>query len=306
MGFWGFLAVLANVFLSFLLWSLSWFVLLRGAGIPVRWGKVLFPMLAGAAVSYLTPSAYFGGEPVRAYWVAKEAGVAMAHAMAPVMVERLLSGFSLLFFAAIGGFFVFLSPSTSGAVKAAVGLALGGMAVLLILGILSFAHHWRWLSRLFKALSRLIPWRGVFLRLAASTAVMEYQIHRVFAFRIGHVLASLFFQLGLVFLNYIRPQMFFYFAKQALFTFPQLSLFFTLNLFINAFLWATPGGLGLTDGGRAGVFKLFGVSFPTALAYNVLFRFVEMLQVGIGVLVLLRRGLSLSSGQAVEEKKEAK
>lgn len=309
-GFLGLLAVVGDVALSFLAWTLSWFVLLRGAGIKVRWRKVLSPMLAGSAVTYLTPSAYLGGEPVRAYWVAKEAGVGMAHVMAPTMVERLLGGISLLFFASIGGFFALLSPTASSATKGAVALGLVVMTIFLLLGMISFARNLQWLSRGLRALGRLIPWRGVLHRLAGSASVMEEQIYQVLSHRLGHVLGSFLLQLVTVFLTYIRPQIFFYFTKQVLFTFSELSLFFTLNVFINAFIWLTPGGLGLTDGGRAGVFRLLGLSLSSAFAYNVLFRFVELIQVSLGVYLLLRRGvLSWRFGQIrveVEGKKENK
>lgn len=306
----GFLAVVGDVVLGFFAWTLSWFLLLRGAGIKVRWRRVLSPMLAGSAVTYLTPSAYLGGEPVRAYWVAKETGVSMAHVMAPTMVERLLGGVSLLVFAAIGGFFALLSPTTSLATKGAIALGLGVMTVLLLLGIISFAFDLQWLSRALKALGRVIRWRGILTRLAGSASVMEEHIYQLLSHRLGHVLGSFIMQLVTVFLTYIQPQIFFYFAKQMLFNFVQLSLFFTLNVFISAFVWLTPGGIGLADGGLAGVFQLLGLPLSSALAYDVLFRFVGLIQVGLGIYVLLRRGLlSWRFGRLsveVEEKDKSK
>ncbi len=290
-GVGGLLAVVGNVALSFFAWTLSWFLLLRGAGIALPWKKVLSPMLAGSAVTYLTPSAYVGGEPVRVYWVAKETGVSLARVAATVLVERLLAGVSLLAFLALGGFFAFISPTMAPADKGAVGLGLGLMALFWVLGLVAFLGNRRWLSRSLGALGRWVPGRGAWARLAQSAAAMEHQIHQVFARCPGHALAALLLQLLTVFLTYIRPQMFLYFARQALFTFPQLSLFFTLNVFIGAFLWLTPGGLGLADGGRAGVFRLLGIPVSSAFAYNLLFRFVEFIQVGLGLYLLMRQGL---------------
>jgi len=287
----GFLAVVGDVVLGFFTWTLSWFLLLRGAGIKVRWRRVLSPMLAGSAVTYLTPSAYLGGDPVRAYWVAKEVGVSMAHVMAPTMVERLLGGFSLLFFAAIGGFFALLSPTASWVTKGAIALGLGVMTVLLLLGTISFAFDLQWLSRALKALGRLIRWRGILTRLAVSASVMEEHIYQLFPHHPVHVLGSFIMQLVTVFLTYIQPQIFFYFTKQKLFTFPQLSLFFTVTVLVNAFVWLTPGGIGLADGGLAGAFQLLGLPLSSALAYDLLFRFVGLIQVSLGVYILLREGL---------------
>lgn len=302
----GFLTIVGNVTLSFLSWTLSWQVLLRGAGIPVRWRQVLSPMLAASAIAYITPSAYLGGEPMRVYWLARRTGVSMARITATVMVERLFAGISLLAFAAMGGFFAVLSPAVPWTDKGALALGLGLMGVALALGVVSFARNLRWLSRFFWALARVIRWRGTLARLAQSAAEMENQIYQVFAHRLGHALVSLFLQIVTVFLTYIRPQVFFFFTKQTLFTFPQLSLFFTLNVFISAFLWVTPGGLGLTDGGRAGVFKLLGITMASAFAYNILFRFVEMLQVGLGLYLLVRQGLLRWQRGRIEVKVEKK
>lgn len=290
-GAWGFLTVVANEALSFLAWVLSWSILLRGAGIFLPWKKVLSPMLAAAAVTYLTPSAYFGGEPVRVYWVAKETGRSLAHVTATVVVERLFAGASLLAFAGIGGFFAFLSPTLSLTDKGAMGLGFVLMAAFLALGVVSFTGHRQWLSRSLRALGRLIPWRGTLARLSVSAAEMENQIHQVFSRCPGHALIALVLQLVTVFLHYIRPQVFLHFTNQPLFGFSQLSLFFTLNVFIGAFLWLTPGGLGLADGGRVGVFKLLGISLPSAFAYSILFRFVEFIRVGIGLYLLMQQGL---------------
>ncbi len=287
----GFAAVVGNALLSFLTWSLSWYVLLRGAQIPVRWTQVLPPMLAASAVTYITPSAYLGGEPVRVYWLAKATGTSLPHVSATVLVERLLAGLSLLAFASIGGFFALFSKTMPLADKGAIALGLGTMAFLLALGVISFSRNFQWLSRSLRVLAKMVRWRGILSRLATSAADMETQIYQVFVHRLGHALLSLFLQLVTVFLTYIRPQIFFYFTKQTLFTFPQLSLFFTLNTFISAFLWITPGGLGLTDGGRAGVFKLLGINIASAFAYTVLFRFMEMIQVGCGLYLLLSQGL---------------
>lgn len=290
-GGWGFLAALGNVFFSFFFWGLSWFFLLRGAKVSLPWRRVWPPMLAASAVTYLTPSAYLGGEPVRVYWVAKETGISFARITATVMLERLFAGISLLAFASLGGFFAFLSPSVSPANKGALALGLCLMAVFMALGVASFTKNRQWLSRGLRVLGRLVPWRGALLRLAESASEMENQIYEVFAHRLGHALAALLFQLLSVFLNYLRPQLFLYFTRQNIFTFPQLSLFFTFNVFISIFIWLTPGGLGLADGGRAGVFQLLGVPVSSAFAYNVVFRFVEFVQVAVGLALLMRQGL---------------
>ncbi len=290
-GVGGGLAVVATVFLSMLTWALSWYALLRGAGLPVPWPRTVSPLLVGFAVTYLTPSMYIGGEPVRAHWVARDRGIPMARVLATVIVERILSGFSVLAFASIGVVLTLASPAVSLADKGTVGIALGTLALLLVGALVLLAREVRWISRFLRWLARHVPGRERLLRAAGHAAEMEAEIHRAFTLYRGHTLVAFTLQLLTVFLSYIRPQVFFYFTQRDLFSFPQLSLYFTLSLFVNAFLWITPGGFGTTDGGRVGVFSLLGVPLSAAMAFNVLYRLVDLILVGIGVQLLVRRGL---------------
>jgi uncharacterized protein (TIRG00374 family) len=287
----GFLAVVGSGVASVLTWSLSWYVLLRGAGIAAPWRRTVPPMLAGFAITYLTPSMYLGGEPVRAYWVAKDQSVPMARVMATVVVERILAGFSVLAFASIGAVFAVVSPQFAAVVKQSIAVGLGGLALLLVVGLVSMTRRGRWLSRLMTWLARFLPGRAKLVRAADRVAEMEGEMHRAFSHYLGHTALAFGFQLLTVFLNYIRPQIFFYFTQRALFTFPDLSLNFTLSVFVNAFLWVTPAGFGITDGGRVGIFTLLGVPASAGVAFNVVYRFVDLLIVGLGVHFLLRRGL---------------
>ncbi len=294
----GFLAVVAGVVGSVLTWSLGWYALLRGAGIVTPWRRTVSPMLAGFAVGYLTPAMYLGGEPVRAYWVAKDQGIPMARVMATVVVDRILAGLSVLAFASIGAVFAITSPQFAPVVKQAIALGLGGLALLLLVGLISLTRHGRWLSRVVAWFARFLPGRAKLLRAAEQVAEMEAEIHRAFTHYLGYTALAFFFQLVTIFLHYLQPQIFFHFTQRSLFTFPQLSLYFTLSVFVNAFLWITPAGFGITDGGRVGIFTLLGVHPSGAVAFNVVYRFAELLVVGIGVYLLLRRGLlSLRRGR---------
>lgn len=290
-GLWGFLAVVGNVVCALVAWLLSWAILLRGAGIVVPWGSLTSALIAGYSVSYLTPSMYLGGEPVRAYLVAKRSGVPMARVMATVVVERLLAGVALLLFASLGGFFALVSPKLTLADKRAVGIAIGVMAAFLFLGIFSFARNFQWISRLIRLLSRVLPGRGRLLRAAARVQETEQEIYHAFTKRLCYTGLAFLFQILTVFFNYLRPQVFFYFAQNKLFSAPQLSLYFTLNAFLTAFLWITPGGMGVAEGGRMGIFSLLGIRPAGALAYSVLYRFVELCFVALGIYLLLNRGL---------------
>ncbi len=290
-GWAGFLAAWGSVLLGLLFWAMSWSALLRGAGLEVPFRRLFSPLLAGFAITYITPSAYLGGEPVRAYWVAKDHGFSMTQVMATVVVERLLAGVAVLLFFSVGGVLVLTQPGVSSADKYAIALGLGTMAFFILLGVWAVARKAHWLSSLLRALGRLIPMRGWLARAAAKVAETEAEIHQAFTYYLPFTVLSFLFQLLGVLVTYLRPQLFFYFTQRALFSFAELSLYFTLSTFINAFLWISPGGLGLTDGGRVGVFTLLGVPASAGMAFNVVFRLAETLTAGLGVMLLVRRGL---------------
>jgi len=291
MGVVGFAAVVLSVVASMVAWSLSWYALLRGAGIAVPWHRTVAPLLAGFAVTYVTPSMYIGGEPVRAHWIARDQGVPMARVMGTAIVERIVSGFSMLAFASIGAVFTVASPQISLADKGAIGIALGALAVLLVVALVPFTQNRHWISRFVSWIARYLPGRQRLLRAARHVAEMEDEIHRAFTRYRGYTLLAFACQVVSIFFHYIRPQIFFHFTQRALFTFPQLSLYFTLSLFVNTLLWFTPGGFGVTDGGRVMIFTLLGIPASGGVAFNVVFRFVDLILVGIGAQLLVRRGL---------------
>jgi uncharacterized membrane protein YbhN (UPF0104 family) len=94
------------------------------------------------------------------------------------------------------------------------------------------------------------------------------------------------------FLVYMRPQVFFYFSTNHTFDFTQLSLLFTLNIMISFFLWITPGGLGTGEAASIGIFALVGVGRAEAVAFSLMFKFVELLLVGVGLFYLFNKGIS--------------
>jgi len=287
----GALAVLGSVILSMAFWSLSWFALLYGAGLTTSWPSLFAPLLAGYAVTYITPSAYLGGEPVRAYWVARLRRVPMAQVMGTVVVERILAGVAVLLFVCLGGFVALTQPGVSRGDRYAVALGLAVMAAFLGLGVAAVIRQAHWLSAFLRWLGRGMRFRGWLARAAARVAETETEVHRAFSQYLPMTALSFLLQLLGVFVSYMRPQLFFFFTGRDLFTFAQLSLYFTLSTFINAFLWVSPGGFGLTDGGRVGVFTLLGISPSGAMAFNLVFRFAEMLVAGVGLFLLVRQGL---------------
>lgn len=191
------------------LWAASWAALLWTAGISVRLGTVFGAALAGYAVSYLTPISYLGGEPVRAWLIARRTGCNLSVLAGTLVWDRILAGLSLLSLALVGGGLALPLLSPSFRVWVSAGLVALGLAV--ILGALSFAAGWGWLSRILRNLARL----GGRLRTRAErwvqkVAEMEHTMHHTFHQHFGTVLLAFLLQLLSCVCHYLRP--FFYFA----------------------------------------------------------------------------------------------
>ncbi len=291
LGWWGFLAVFGDVVFALLFWILSWRVLLSALGIRPRWTRLIGSLASGFAVSYLTPSAYLGGEPVRVMLVG-EGETPITEITATVVVERILAAVSTILFASIGGFFVIVSPNIAYFTKKVLLVSLGGLLLFSFFVLWAFVRNYRLLSRAFFALASLFPRTGFFTRAARKICEVEETAHRVLSRRPLYALLAFAFQSLAVFCNYMRPQIFFGVGQKTWLTFPQLSLYFSINVIISSFFWITPAGVGIAEGGRMAILGLVGIPSERAVAFVLTFRFLELLFVGVGISYLVHRGVS--------------
>ena len=119
----------------------------------------------------------------------------------------------------------------------------------------------------------------------------EDEIYEAFTRHWKGTLLAFLIQSLATFFVYMRPQVFFHFSAHTTFSFPQLSLLFTLNIMLSFFLWITPGGLGTSEAALIGIYKLVGVGKEGAVAFSLVFKFVELLFVVVGLTYLFNRGL---------------
>jgi len=126
------LSVEAVIFLGF---ALRWRMLLRSLGADVPLRRLMGVRVAGLAVGTLTPGAKLGGEPLRAYLIARD-GVPGGPAIASVAVDRALELVANLVFAvAYCALFALRDRATAGRALVVVllsGAAFAGATVLLV------------------------------------------------------------------------------------------------------------------------------------------------------------------------------
>ncbi len=294
LGALGILSVLANVFLSMTFWVLCWWVILRSYGIRLPMRSIIGARLAGYAVSYLTPTLYFGGEPVRALLIVGRSDAPTTRIFATIVLERFLGGLSMIVFVLMGSFYALTSPQIPWSERKLLASAVGFVTFWILIGLINFAGNFKWISRIIRLLGKpFARWKDALARAAVKVSETEDEIFHAFTVHWRGTLVAFLLQTAATFFVYIRPQCFFLFSIGLHFTFPQLSLIFAFTIMLSFFLWITPGGLGTAEAALVGVFALVipTITSPGVVAYSLIFKFAESIFVAIGMTYLARRGI---------------
>jgi len=294
LGLYGALLSGLNVAAMVLGWVWSWKILLNAYGLFPSWRLMLRAILGGYTLSYLTPSMYFGGEPLRIYLLSKELGASATQVTASVVIWKLLEGFSLVTFVLMGSVNGVLSGALGGRqeVFIAVGnaLLLGGWAVV-AWGVLTKRF---WASGFCGVLARRFPvGRARLERLKDWLFHAETDIHEAFSTHTSATIKALVLCFLVTFSTYMRPWIFFHFSAELDLDFRQLSFIFALFFFLSTFLWLTPGGIGISELGLMGIFGLVeGRILPAdAVAYSLTIKGMELMFVAVGLFILVHFGL---------------
>lgn len=294
LGWLGCLALAADYLLTFFFWALTWRIILRAYGIAAPWQSVLRALVSGYTVSYLTPSMYFGGEPVRVYVFSKEIGLPQPRLYATVLVAKLLEAVSLILFVLLGVFYaLFAGGNLSSVQRDSLFYGAIFFSFWVFLGVLNFTLNLGLATRLIRQLRRLLPWKGALAKAEEKVAEVEREIRQ--AFRQSSKLPATVLALSTSFvanlLIYLRPQIFFYFTQEKIFSLANLSLIYALSVVVAALFWITPGGIGIAEGGWIGILTLVGIGKAGAVAFALMLKGFELTFVILGVSLLMEFGL---------------
>lgn len=309
LGFLGMLSVLGNVLISMTFWILCWWVILRSYGVQLPLRSIIGARLAGYAVSYLTPTLYFGGEPVRAMLVVGKSDAPTTRIFATIVVERFLGGLSMIAFILVGSFYALSSPQIPWPERRLIAFVVGFVTFWILVGLVDFAGNLKWISRIIRLLGKpFARWKSALERAAHKVSETEDEIHCAFTKHWKGTLVAFLLQTVATFFVYTRPQFFFYFSKGLPFTpaglpltVPQLSLIFTFTIMLSFFLWITPGGLGTAEAALVAVFALVIPAATSAgvVAYSLTFKLAESIFVAIGMIYVTKRGIQYMRSRTV-------
>lgn len=303
LGIWGYLSLVAIAFLTMVCWASSWWVILRAYGIHVSWWTTWWARLSGFAITYLTPSMYFGGEPASVFLIVREHGGEhrATRVVATLLVSKLLEGLSLLAFVYLGFYY---AAATKLLPLDEMGVMIVGnliFALFIALAAINFMGGRLWLTRLLGWLKRHLPWKHALEIAEAKVREVEEDVHNAFQEHQRATWAAFLLNLIATFLLYLRPQVFFLFALRAFMPISHLSIAYALFVLLGVFFWVTPGGMGVLEGGMVGIFSVVSVltlsdhqwlPIPqeSAVAFALTLKSIEFPLVGLGLFYLIRVG----------------
>lgn len=263
----------------------GWHVTLGPSAQTVPFWRLLVIRTAGEVVNMTTPTAYVGGEPLKAYLL-KRHNVPMVEGLASVVIAKTTMTIAEVLFILLGIALTVWLLGHDGSVGQTIAAALFGV------GLLSFGTAaivfvqkkglFTWIVEVLRKLGLRIGFleaREEKLRLLDRTILDFYTNQR----------PAFYASTGLCFLGWLAEALEVYVIISYLGG-PATALssiaIGALSAFIKGGTFFIPGSLGAQDGGNLLLLKAFGYSDVTGITFALLRRFRELVWIGIGLVCL--------------------
>jgi len=264
-------------FSTYIFTTLRWKIILEGYKKRIPFWTLFKQVLAGYAVSYVTPAARIGGEPVRAYMLNKESGVNIKTGMASIIIDRFVELTGALLLAILGIILLIYFPGVPLSLKITLSVIVGIGFIILS------AFYYRTVTKThsFSSIFNLFRLHKI-KKLSKLTTVIKGIERRMKKFFVKNKKEFIISNImhGMYIIAIILE------AKFLLLTFgvnvPFIVVILALNVHGLATLIPVPAALGFLEAGEAGLFKLIGYSSTIGMAFSLMLRIRDILFVSIG------------------------
>lgn len=278
--------------LMYLLEAYGWRLTLRSHAASVSFGRLLAVRTAGEVVNMTTPTAYVGGEPLKAYLL-KPYGVPMIEALASVITAKTTMTIAQVLFILLGiglAFGLVGAPSAEGS-SAQMLAALVGVGLLLF-GIALFVMVQR--IGLFLGLLNVLRWCRVRIPFLEAREDRLRELDRTILDFYTRDRRAFLLSIGFFFLGWMAEALEVYVILSSIGG-PTVSplaaiAIGALSVFIKGGTFFIPGSLGAQEGGNLLVLEAFGYSDVTGITFALLRRVRELVWIAIGLACLAALG----------------
>lgn len=264
--------------------TFQWYVLLRQSGIPKNPWYVFWARLSGCAVTSLTPSAYFGGEPVRAALL-KDDTMSYRQVFATIAVDKYIELFTKLPFAVLGfGCLLFLAHPGKPLVIISSVFVTAFIAFFFFLMVKLFQggdfimQLAKWLLR---PLTRFRP--RVAVKIIHPTRDFTRSVSHIFKTKKAFYLAM---SLGLLLTGVELFQYYYVLSVLGIYSVADAAIIFFGHVFLGIFS-VIPGNVGSMEGVFLFVFTLLGLGSDRSLIFSMIMRIGQLVMVALGAVNIL-------------------
>jgi glycosyltransferase 2 family protein len=276
-------SVLAIHLVLHALGALQWWLILREAGLSLSYPRVFRARLSGYAITYLTPSMYFGGEPVRAMLL-KDGSATYKKIAATIVLDKSIELFTKLPLIVVGFAFVVLLLRVE-------------LPFLLLAGAIIAAF-----GALFAFVSAHLFGGGGFIRRLAKGILRPLvRVRPRWAVRALRVATEFEHEVALI----IRRRWVFYLAVAVGVLYSAMEVFQTwyvlgvlghaslvhpfviyATIVVQGLVSILPGNLGGMEGVHLFIFTVIGIGSAPSLIYTMILRIGQMSWVFLGLVNL--------------------
>lgn len=290
-------ALLAILIPSVIMYSIEaygWKVVLGRAAQGVPFWRLLTIRTAGEVVNMTTPTAYLGGEPLKAYLL-KRYNVPMAEGAASVVIAKTTMTIAEVFYILMGIALAFWHLGTGNSAGQTITAALLSVG-LLVCSIAGFVFIQQ--RGLFASILSLVKKLGVRIRSLEAQDAHLRSIDQTIRNFYSHHQKVFYASLGVYFVGWMAESLevfgIIYLLGGSVTVLSALSIG-ALAVFIKGGSFFIPGSLGAQDAGNLLLLQAFGYSDVTGITFALLRRFRELVWIAIGLLCLAvvgKRGMS--------------
>jgi uncharacterized protein (TIRG00374 family) len=277
-SWWRLTVPIGATLLSYVLMALSYEGIARAAGTPIGLANMLRITFVSNTVNYLVATGGLSGFAFRMYFF-RQHGIPVGTAVTISFVQGLLTNLILLFFLAMGFYFLLTHESlgTAALISAATLLAIFVLATMLCL-VLLIRPSWRrrflvwtvvashWLARRFLPQHRL-PRRVRFWRVMHNA---DKGLGFMLASWRKMIWPSLWIVLDWVVTLGVLQASFWSVGQQV--AFAEVAVGFAIGM-LTSLISLTPAGIGILEGSMTTVFVTLGVPLEPAVIAVLIFRF---------------------------------
>ncbi len=274
----------------------GWKVTLGPAARAIPFWRLLIIRSAGEVVNMTTPTAYMGGEPLKAYLL-KRHHIPIVDGLASVVIAKTTMTVAEVVFILVGialAFWIHGADGSSSHMVAAGLLSVG----LLMVGTAAFVVVQRqglfmWVLNLLRRVRVRIEYleaREEQLKSLDATIVNFYRHHRL----------AFFSSAGLYFLGWIAEAFEVFVIVYYLGGSPDILSAVSigaLSVFIKGGTFFIPGSLGAQDAGNLLLLTAFGYSDVIGVTFALLRRFREAVWIAVGLMCLAAMGTGRATGE---------